>query len=83
MKRNEILSILLRLSRPVLEAGAQGKLRETMTVEGHPEANMRPYTCFEAAGRLLCGIAPWLEHEAVDPIEAEEQHRARELARGL
>ena len=83
MNRSEFLSTLLRLSRPVLAAGAQGALRETMTVEGHPEANMRPYTCFEAAGRLLCGIAPWLEHEAVDPIEAEEQHRARELARGL
>lgn len=83
MNRSEFLSTLLRLSRPVLAAGAQGALRETMTVEGHPEANMRPYTCFEAAGRLLCGIAPWLEHEAVDPVEAEEQHRARELARGL
>ena len=83
MNRSSFLATLLRLARPVLEAGAAGALRETMTVEGHPEADMSPYTCFEAAGRLLCGIAPWLEHEAADPGEAAEQHRARELARGL
>lgn len=83
MDRNGFLSHLTRLAQPVLAAGAARKLRETMTVEERPGAGRAEFTCLEAAGRLLCGMAPWLELEAAGPEEAAAQERAREDARAL
>lgn len=57
------LSQLHRVADPVLEALAAGRLRATMPIEAHPTmAVSRPRTThLEALGRLLSGIAPWLE----------------------
>ncbi|WP_020528061.1 DUF2264 domain-containing protein [Flexithrix dorotheae] len=52
-----------RISRPVLEALSQGKLKALMPVEakeGH-RTNRGEVTYLEAFGRLLAGVAPWLE----------------------
>lgn len=73
------LAVLVRIARPVLAAGAEGNLRRAMPVEARPglEQDRAQYTHLEAVGRLLCGIAPWLELEGLD--DPEEALRA-ELA---
>lgn len=57
------LQILSRVSEPVLRALSEGKLKATMPVEAaaHLRADRSRYTHLEAMGRLLAGIAPWLE----------------------
>lgn len=58
------LSMLDRVSRPVLASLSRGQLHASMPVEaaaGH-EADRRRVTYLEALGRTLAGIAPWLEH---------------------
>ena len=56
------LSHLHRVADPVLEALAGNRLRASMPIEAHPAmAASRPKTThLEAFGRLLSGIAPWL-----------------------
>ena len=49
------------MSFPVLDALSKDKLKETMPVEQFDNANRQQYAHLEAVGRLLCGIAPWLE----------------------
>lgn len=57
------LDALERIARPVLTAGATGELKTKMPVEAMAgmEADRARYTHLEAVGRLLCGMAPWLE----------------------
>jgi hypothetical protein len=78
------LAIVERVSQPVLEAISQQKLRATMPVEAaeaHADARKQS-THLEAVGRLLCGLAPWLEAEAGDnPAEEALRNRYREWAR--
>ena len=57
------LQVLAKVSDPVLNAASQRRLKELMPVEA-PHGNVsdrRQFTYLEALGRLLCGIAPWLE----------------------
>ncbi len=57
------IRVLTRLADPVLSALSQRKLKATMPVEA-PHGNAldrKQYTYLEALGRLLAGIAPWLE----------------------
>ncbi len=56
------LRVLQRVAFPVLSHLAAGQLKARMPVESRPNAQDRPkYTHLEAIGRLLSGIAPWLE----------------------
>jgi hypothetical protein len=55
------LSILRRLAEPVLSNLAGGTLKARMPVEQAAGADRRSVTHLEAVGRLLAGIAPWLE----------------------
>ena len=57
------LGVLARLAEPVLTNLAEGRLRQRMPVEIAPAGrpDRRDYTHLEAVGRLLTGIAPWLE----------------------
>jgi hypothetical protein len=50
-----------QLARPVLRALAERRLKRDMPVEAFQPDQRRPFTHLEALGRLLCGIAPWLE----------------------
>jgi hypothetical protein len=74
---------LQRMAEPVLAAAAEGKLRERMPVEQHSQAAVRnQVTYLEAVGRLLAGIAPWLEVENLPTgPEKDLQYRYRDLAR--
>lgn len=72
------LTVLERIARPVLEAGAAGELRARMPIEHRPESRDRHrFAHLEAVGRLLCGIAPWLELEG---LTGEEERLRGELA---
>lgn len=72
-----------RVSNPVLEAVGNAQLRATMPVEAGTglEQERRKSTHLEAFGRLLCGIAPWLESTVEDKTEASLQSKYREWAR--
>jgi hypothetical protein len=81
--RDYWLSVLNRLSRPVLSALSERKLKATMPIEAphNNAADRSEYTYLEAFGRLLAGIAPWLElADAVGP-EADLRGQYRDLAR--
>jgi hypothetical protein len=81
--REEWLRILVRLADPVLGALATGSLRRTMPVELSATATSerRDYAHLEAVGRLLAGIAPWLELGADDSREGAQRARLAALAR--
>lgn len=82
--RAQWIAVVERVSQPVLEAISQQKLHATMPVEARPgdvEAR-RQSTHLEAVGRLLSGLAPWLE--AVPGNDAAEENlrsRYREWSR--
>jgi hypothetical protein len=61
-----------RLADPVLATLAAGTLHSRMPVEQAPNTNRRNVTHLEAFGRLLAGLAPW--------IESGEEPRYRDLA---
>jgi hypothetical protein len=75
--------ILQKLSDPVLRNLAAGTLKRNMPVEcvtGNV-AERRKYTHLEALGRLLTGIAPWLEADLDASAEGDLQQQYRTLAR--
>lgn len=83
MYRQEMLSILLRVAMPVLEAGSHDCLKETMYIEQQQDADRECCSVFEGVGRLICGIAPWLEVSVQDSQERQIQQTARSMARSL
>jgi hypothetical protein len=81
--RDYWLSVMKRIADPVLTSLSQRKLKMTMPIEashGNTE-DRRKYTYLEAIGRLLTGIAPWLESGETNGTEGELRARYTELAR--
>jgi hypothetical protein len=77
------LRTLERLTGPVLRNLAAGTLKRNMPVEcatGNV-ADRRKYTHLEAIGRLLAGIAPWLEAPLDAGAERDLQQKYAGLAR--
>lgn len=71
-----------RLASPLLPALAARRLKLEMPVESYPGAQDRPqYTHLEGLGRLLAGLAPWLELAADGTAEGAERARLAALAR--
>ncbi len=68
MDRNAWTAVAEKLARPVLEAAAAGHLHEALAPEHHPsQSGGRIATAkLETMGRLLAGIAPWLQSEDND-----------------
>jgi hypothetical protein len=76
------LDVLNRIARPVLEAGAVAELKAHMPVESAPGITDRAhYTYLEAVGRLLCGMAPWLELTGLGGEEEALRAEFADLAR--
>src|SRR5438094_2246356 len=77
------LGVLARLAEPVLTNLAEGRLRQRMPIEIAPAGrpDRRDYTHLEAVGRLLTGIAPWLELADDGSPEAGRRRRYAELVR--
>jgi len=78
MSRSYWVSVLNRIASPVLEAAADGRLRRDMPVRGGP--NRETSSHLEAVGRLLSGMAPWLNCPGLTGEEAVLQDRMRKLA---
>lgn len=74
---------LVKLADPVLRNLAAGTLKRNMPVEcvTGDAGERRKYTHLEALGRLLAGIAPWLEAALESGAERELQQRYAGLAR--
>jgi hypothetical protein len=70
------ISLLRRLADPVLTNLANGTLKARMPVEQAPGADRRSVTHLEALGRLIAGIAPWLELAVDDPSTSSGSPRA-------
>jgi len=71
------LNYLQKLTEPVLTAIAADQFKQKMPVEAKEPTlinDRAKYTHLEAFGRLLCGIAPWLQAEHTN--EAENQLKA-------
>ena len=81
--RDEWARVATRLADPVLGAIAAGRLRATMPVElaATATAERRDYAHLEAVGRLLAGIAPWLELGGDTTSEGATRRRLADLAR--
>jgi len=62
------INTMKRIAQPVLINLSKGKLKETMPVRG--KVDRSDCTYLEALGRLLSGMAPWLESS---PQSAEEE----------
>jgi hypothetical protein len=75
------VTVLRRLSDPVLNNLAAGTLKARMPVEQAAGATRRPaVTHLEAIGRLLAGIAPWLELADDRTAEGSLRRQYAELA---
>lgn len=74
------VDVLHRIANPVLSALAERRLKRTMPVEGQI-ADRPLYTHLEALGRLLAGLAPWLEKGPSNGEEGQLRERYAQLAR--
>jgi len=75
------LNVLRKLADPVLNNLANETLKARMPVEEVSGANRQSVTHLEAIGRLIAGMAPWLELPASDSAEGRVRARYVELAR--
>ena len=73
------IDTMIKISSPVIENLAEGKLTQKLPLADRPER--ADYTYLEAFGRTLEGIAPWLEAELPDGEEKELQKKYRILTR--
>ena len=80
--RERWVAWLRRVSEPVLVNLAGGTLKARMPVEEAAGATRASVTHLEALGRLLAGIAPWLEGEGGGPEEEALRARYRSLVHG-
>ncbi len=78
------MTVATRLADPVLVNLAERRLHERMPVEAAPGPGVREgrakVSHLEAFGRLLCGIAPWLELAPDDSSEGRLRAKYRDLA---
>lgn len=72
-QRKFMVETMLKIADPVLNALSQNQLKAKMPVESAPnqEAGRREVTYLEAFGRLIGGMAPWLELGADDSAEGK------------
>src|SRR5438093_559236 len=75
------IAVMRRLADPVLTNLASGTLKARMPVEQAAAADRRSVTHLEALGRLIAGIAPWLELPADDTPEGRMRVEYAGLAR--
>ena len=76
------VATLQRIAEPVLTNLAAGTLKARMPVEEMSGANRRAVTHLEALGRLMAGIAPWLDLDDGPADERTLRTRYRGLTAG-
>ncbi len=75
------LGVLTRIAEPVLSNLAAGTLKARMPVEQASNATRASVTHLEALGRLIAGIAPWLELPPAGDEEGRTRARYLDLSR--
>jgi hypothetical protein len=77
------LDVLRRLAEPVLTPLSRHQLKAQMPIESAQglQADRSRYSHLEALGRLLAGIAPWLELGGGTDEEGQYRHHLSDLAR--
>jgi hypothetical protein len=75
------IALLRKLADPVLTHLAAETLKARMPVEQAAGANRRDVTHLEALGRLVAGLAPWLELGADQSAEGRARGEVAALAR--
>jgi len=75
------IGVMRRLADPVLNNLASEMLKERMPVEEASGANRGTVTHLEALGRLIAGMAPWLELRPDETEEGRLRARYADLAR--
>lgn len=81
-ERQYWIDTLIKITRPVLEALAERRLKATMPIGGNGERGARKqFTHLEALGRTLAGLAPWLESGSNEPEESRLREEMAILAR--
>lgn len=78
--RTFLVKSMIRIANPVLTALSQNKLHQLMPVEEVAKGRSA-YTHLEAFGRLLAGMAPWLELGPGDSREGRLREKYILLAR--
>jgi len=61
VERTYLVNTLTRIADPLLNALSKNELKKLMPVEAVNPKDRQQYTYLEAFGRLLAGMAPWLE----------------------
>jgi hypothetical protein len=79
--RDTWIGVMRRLADPVLTNLANGTLKARMPVEQAAGTDRRSVTHLEALGRLLAGIAPWIELAPDDTPEGRMRVEYANLAR--
>ena len=79
--RDAWIAVMRQLADPVLTNLANGTLRARMPVEQAAGGDRRPVTHLEAIGRLLAGLAPWIDLPADDTGEGRLRSEYAALAR--
>jgi hypothetical protein len=74
--------VLVRIAHPLLDALSRRKLRADMPIEAPQNTveDRRQYTYLEAFGRLLSGVAPWLESGEASGEEGQLRRTYTQLA---
>ncbi len=80
-ERTYWVSVMTRLADPVLKNLANGTLKARMPVEQAAGADRRAVSHLEALGRLVAGMAPWLELPSDGTPEAALRAEYADLAR--
>lgn len=74
------IGLMDQLAGPLLKAGSKRKLKASMPVETTTGAKEKPSTYLEGVGRLLAGMAPWLELEPGNSNETKLRKGYRKQA---
>ena len=75
------VTLLRKIADPVLKNLAGGTLKAKMPVEQHAGGSRQTVTHLEALGRLVAGMAPWLELPADSSAEGRLRAEYADLAR--
>lgn len=80
--RQHWIEVVTRVSGPLLRALSERRLKATMPVETSGNVEERKqFTYLEAMGRLLTGLAPWLESGSDSGAEGNLRRQYAEMAR--
>src|ERR1700754_1510853 len=79
-ERQYLVATLIRIADPVLTSLSKGELHKKMPIEAGNVEQRKYSTHLEAIGRLLAGMAPWLELGPDNTPEGQLREKYIDLA---